>query len=92
MTVTQLDIFEAFKNATGVQDWEVKHRPATEIRNEGFQKLGQNDFSGIVGVIDASLVEAGNGSNFSAHRKLENEELGVRDDLNESVKAYVDKL
>lgn len=92
MTVNQLEILEAFKKATGVQDWEVSHGSADQIRGEGFEKLQKGDFSGIIAVIDATLVQAGNGSEFSAYRKLENEELGVKDDLDATVKAHVDRM
>ena len=92
MNVTQLDVLEALKKATGVQHWELQHRTAESLRQQGWDRMSKNDFMGILDIIDASLFQAGCGSNFSPDRTMENEELGVKDDLGETVQKYVDGL
>ena len=92
MTITQNDIFEALKKATGVQDWEVDYRTAESLRQQGQERMSKGDFMGITDIIDASSFQDGNGANYSAIRKLENSELGVHDDLNETVQEVVKRL
>jgi hypothetical protein len=92
MTVSQVDILGAFKRATGSQDWTVEHKSASGLRAEGFAKIAAGDYSGIVDVIEASNTEPGSGALYSSERKLANEELGVKDDLNASVQQYVNKV
>ena len=92
MTISQSDILEALKKATGFKDWDVEYGTADSLRQGGYEKISKNDWSGIVGVIGASLFQEGHGSYYSADSKLANEELGVKDDLLETVKKYVGSL
>ena len=87
-----MEILDAMKRATGVKDWEVSYETAESLRQAGNAKLAKNDFSGVVEIIGAALFEEGNGSHYSATGKLANEQLGVKDDLYQTVKKYVDGL
>lgn len=92
MAVTQLEILEALKHATGFKDWDVSYGTADSLRQEGNKKLANNDFNGVLDIIGASLFQAGNGSYYSATGNLANEQLGVKDDLYQTVKKYGDGL
>ncbi len=94
VAVTQLEIFEEMKRATATNDndWDVSHRTAESLRDEGFAKIAKNDFSGILDVIGASLFQEGTGSYYSGFETLANEQLGVKDDLSKTVKKYVDGI
>lgn len=92
MTVNQQDILAAMKKATGDEKWEVNEKSAKEHREMGFGKVSKGDWSGVIEIIEASLFEEGQGQLFSTVRKVSNKELGVDDDLDASVKEYVDKL
>lgn len=89
MAVTQCEILEAFKKATAATDWTVSHRTADSLRQEGYEKVGNNDFSGVLDIIGASLFQDGHGSYYSRDGVVMNEILGVKDDLYESVEKYV---
>jgi hypothetical protein len=90
MAVTQLDILEAFKKATGPEkEWDVSHRTAESLRQQGNDKLAKNDFGGVFDVIAASLFEVDNGSYYSKNVPVMNDVLGVEDDLYQSVDEYV---
>ena len=92
LNITQLDILEALKKTTGIENWDISYRTAESLRQQGQGRMSKGDFMGIADIIDASLFQDGNGSNHSAIRKLENKELGVKDDLYETVQKYVSSL
>ena len=92
INTTQAAILEALKKARGVQDWKVNYRSAKALQDEGWRKLSQNDYSGVVNLVKASGFLDGMGANYSAIRILENEQLGVKDDLLATLRKYVDSL
>lgn len=92
LAITQAELLEALQKATAPHQWNVSQRSSDSLRKEGFEKLSKNDYSGIVDVIGASLFQEGTGGQYSATRKLENDVLGVKDDLDESVAAYVQRV
>lgn len=79
-TISQLDIFAAIQKATGTSasEWTVEHRTAESLRQEGYAMIEKNDYSGVLNLIFAAIFQAGNGSEFSSIRKLENEALGLQ--------------
>ncbi|MCJ1385156.1 hypothetical protein MMC17_008277 [Xylographa soralifera] len=92
MAVTQLEILEALKHAIGFKDWDVSYLTAESLRQEGNERMAKNDFNGVLDIIGASLFQAGNGSYYSATGNLVSEQLGVKDDLYQTVKKYVHSL
>ena len=92
LAVTQLEVLEAFKKATDPKDWVVAHQTSESLRQEGYEKVAKNDYTGILDVIGASLFQAGHGSYYSEKGNVINELLGVKDDLYQSVEKYINTL
>ena len=92
MTISQKIILDSLKRSTAPQEWQIEHKSATSLRGEGYAKVTAGDFSGIVGIIGASLFEDGHGSCYSADHELVNEDLDINDDLDTSVKKYLNTL
>lgn len=74
---TQLDILAALEKATGGKKWTVTHKSTDETRKEGFDKLSKGDYSGIVLLIIAMVYSGDPEADYSAHKELANEKLGL---------------
>lgn len=94
-TVSQNDIFDALLKITRTkrEDWTIEHRTAESLRSQGLEKLEKQDFTGAYDLIFAAVHQPGLGSDFSATRELDNDDLGVvRGDLFEATKTVVESM
>ncbi|KAH8697958.1 hypothetical protein BGW36DRAFT_320529 [Talaromyces proteolyticus] len=94
-TVSQNDIFDVLLRITRTrqEDWVIEHRTAESLRQQGLEKLENNDFGGVYDLIFAALHQPGLGSDFSATRKLDNHHLGLeRGNLFEVTRDVVEMM
>ncbi|KAI4213932.1 MAG: hypothetical protein LQ351_003627 [Letrouitia transgressa] len=88
-TTTQNEILAALEKATG-KKWAVTNLSAEKTRQEGLEKLGKGDFSGIGDTIVGAVYSGNEGSNFLNHKKLSNDLFGLKEEnVDEAVKKVV---
>lgn len=81
MMVTQPEIFEAVKHATGTSDgdWLIERKTVQERLDEGHAKLQAGDRTGMYELVYGNAFKAGVGGDYA--RKLDVQSLGLPDEL-----------
>lgn len=89
--LTQPEIFEIVKEATGTTDgeWEITHAKYADRLKRGADALAEGNHSGMVDLVYGIAMKPGFGGNYGETRGLDNAALGLpeSEDLVEAVKA-----
>jgi hypothetical protein len=91
--VSQMEIFNALKKATGTtdQDWQISKIPVDQAIAQGNKEAQNENRAGMIDVLYGMNFKPGMGGNFQ--HKIDNELLGLyEEDLDEVVKSVVHKL
>jgi hypothetical protein len=91
--VSQMEMFDALKKATGTtdKDWKISKLPVDQAIAQGNKEARNGNRAGMIDVLYGMNFKPGMGGNFQ--HKIDNELLGLyEEDLDEVVKSVVHKL
>ncbi|KAK4696269.1 hypothetical protein P7C71_g1626, partial [Lecanoromycetidae sp. Uapishka_2] len=88
-TTSQAEIFAALKKASGGKEWTVEERSADAYIQGGKEKWAKGEIEGVYDLIFGTTFKGGYGGEYSAIRKISNQELGIEEDNLEKVTAEV---
>lgn len=75
--VNQQELLASLKKATPGQEWTTEHVSSEAIAKEGYEKLAQHDFSGILLLIQAVIYGKTPKQDYTLHEELANDILGL---------------
>jgi hypothetical protein len=91
--VSQMDMFDALKKATGTtdKDWQISKVPVDQAVAKGNKDAQNGNRAGMIDVLYGMNFKPGMGGNFQ--HKIDNEFLGLyEEDLDEVVRSAIYKL
>ena len=86
---SQFDLLDALKNATGEEEWTVKHKNSKETAKEGWTLLNKGNVEGANEITKAGVFSSAEGMDCSKDRELAKSLLGLPkpEDLETAVKG-----